>query len=52
MTFRIWLQQQWYTHCLEIEQWTGSSPTYSMQVYFQKNRWWLKRSYQHKHGAK
>jgi hypothetical protein len=52
MTFRTWLQQQWYSHCLEIEEWTGSLPTYPMQVYFQRYRWWLKREYRHQQGEK
>ena len=52
MSFRQWLQQQRYAHCLEIEEWTGRLPEYPMSVYFQRYRWWLKREYHHQQGVK
>lgn len=45
MSFRLWLQQTWYDHVSEIEQWTGHAPTYSPQDYFNKYKWWLWREY-------
>ena len=50
MTFRRWLQQRWYAHCLEIEEWTGRMPTYPMSEYFAKYKYWLKREYRHQQG--
>lgn len=50
MSFRLWLQERWYVHCLEIEEWTGRLPTYPMQEYFTKYKYWLKREYRHQQG--
>ena len=43
MSFRAWLQEMWYLHILEIEQWTGKSPEYTSQEYFNRNQWWLRK---------
>ena len=51
MSFRQWIQQQWYTHCLEIEEWTGRVPEYNLKDYFAKYKFWLKREYRHQHNA-
>ena len=51
MTFRLWLQQRWYAHCLEIEEWTGRMPTYPMSEYFAKYKYWLKREYRYQQGV-
>lgn len=45
MPFRLWLQEMWYMHQLEIEEWTGKAPGYSAQDYFGRNRWFLRRMY-------
>jgi len=50
MNFRQWLQQQWYAHCLEIEEWTGRTPDYDIKHYFNKYKYWLKREYRHQQG--
>ena len=51
MTFRQWLQQQWYAHCLEIEDWPGRLPSYPLQEYFAKYKHWLRREYRHQQNA-
>lgn len=51
MTFRRWLQEQWYAHCVEIEEWTGRLPGYPMQEYFAKYKHWLRREYRHQQGV-
>lgn len=53
MPFRLWLQEMWYVHQLEIEDWTGYSPKYTARDYYLRNRWWLKKMYrlwQKRHG--
>ena len=50
MTFRLWLNQRWYAHCLEIEEWIGRMPPYPMSEYFAKYKYWLKREYRHQQG--
>lgn len=45
MSFARWLQEMWYLHTKEIEEWTGKIPEYSSQEYFQRNRWWLRNMY-------
>ena len=47
MTFRQWLQERWYQHVLEIEEWTGQMPGYPLKEYFRRYKWWLKREYKH-----
>ena len=41
--FRVWLQNLWYENCEEQRQ--CKELPYSMQEYFQKYRFWLKREY-------
>jgi hypothetical protein len=45
MSFRVWLQEMWYLHINEIEQWTGRGPTYNSQEYFTRNKWWLRQAF-------
>jgi len=45
MPFRLWLQEMWYVHMLEVEEWTGHAPEYSAKDYFARNRWWLRQMY-------
>lgn len=47
MEFRLWLQERWYQHVLEIEEWTGRVPDYPLEEYFRRYKWWLKREYKH-----
>ena len=49
--FRQWLQQMWYNHCLEIEEWTGKVPAYDIKVYFAKYKYWLKREFRHQQNV-
>jgi hypothetical protein len=51
MTFREWLQQQWYEHCAEFESWTNRQPEYTLQEYFARYKHWLKREYRHQQNA-
>ena len=50
MTFRSWVQQQWYEHCNEFESWFKHQPEYSLQEYFNRYKYWLKREYRHQQG--
>lgn len=47
MDFRHWCCLKWYEHCDEIEQYTGSRPKYTSQMYFSIYKWWLKREYRY-----
>lgn len=47
MDFRAWCYEKWMEHCDEIEQYMGSRPTYTPQMYFSIYKWWLKREYRH-----
>ena len=47
MNFRTWLQEKWYQHMTEVEEWTGRLPAYPIQEYFNRYKWWLKREYRH-----
>ena len=51
MTFRIWLQEMWFTHQSECEGW-GQPVNYNLSEYFAKYKYWLKREYRHQQGAK
>jgi len=50
MTFRSWCVNMWYDHCDEVESWTGSSPKYLSQEYFNLYKWWLRREYRSRVG--
>ena len=44
MTFRRWVQEQWYRHLDELEQYrerTNITPA----TYFSTYKWWLRREY-------
>ena len=43
--FRIWLQNLWYENCDEHRQ--CNELPYSMNEYFQKYKYWLKREYKY-----
>ena len=45
MNFRAWCYEKWMEHCDEIEQYMGSRPTYTPQMYFSIYKWWLKREF-------
>lgn len=46
MTFRLWLQEQWYQHLQELEAWGQPAPAgYTVKQYLGKYRWWLRREY-------
>ena len=51
MTFRQWLQRQWYEHCAEFEGWTNRQPEYTLQEYFARYKHWLRREYRHQQNA-
>jgi hypothetical protein len=52
MKFRIWLNQRWYAHCFEIEEWTGRMPPYPMSEVFAKYKYWLIRESRYQQGEK
>lgn len=41
--FRLWVQRLWYENCDEHQMY--HEPKYSIQEYFQKFKYWLKREY-------
>lgn len=43
--FRLWVQNLWYENC--DEHYAHKEPSYSIQEYFQKFKYWLKREYRH-----
>ena len=46
MTFRLWLQERWYQHLQELEEWGQTAPAgYTVKQYLAKYRWWLRREY-------
>ena len=45
MKFRYWCTLKWYEHCDEVLAWTGQSPNYLSQEYFNKYKWWLRREF-------
>jgi hypothetical protein len=45
MKFRSFCYEMWYTHCDEVEAYTGSRPDYKAKDYFSKYKWFLKREY-------
>jgi hypothetical protein len=48
--FRKWLEELWRQNCEEHDAY--SEPRYTMQEYFQRYRWWLKREYQYQKGVR
>lgn len=46
--FREWLQDLWRENCDEHD--VYHEPRYTMQEYFQRYRWWLRREYRHQQG--
>lgn len=46
MSFRIWLQERWFQHKEEMENW-AQPVNYDLRQYFNKYRWWLKREYRY-----
>lgn len=45
MNFQNWLRNIWLENCQEHDVY-GELP-YTMQEYFQKYKWWLKREYRY-----
>ena len=52
MTFRTWLQNTWYAHLDELLAMGQTLPKYTLQEYFARYKYWLKREYRHQQGAK
>ena len=49
--FRAWVNQMWFEHKDEVLQMSRTAVNYDFAEYFQRNRWWLKRTYKEKqHG--
>jgi hypothetical protein len=46
--FRRWLQQIWYENCKEYEGY--NQLPYTLQEYWSRYKYWLKREYRHQHG--
>jgi hypothetical protein len=51
MTFRAWLQEMWYAHLDELMGLAQPLPKYTLQEYFAKYKYWLKREYRHQQGV-
>ena len=49
-SFRSWLEDLWRENCDERDQFR--QPRYTIQEYFRRYRWWLKREYQYQRGVK
>jgi hypothetical protein len=43
--FRIWLQNMWHEHKEEFFNYHGGAPTYDLNEYIRKHKWWLKEKY-------
>lgn len=52
MTFRRWLQEMWFNHLDELMGLGQPLPKYTLQEYFAKYKYWLKREYRHQHPVK
>lgn len=48
--FRHWCRNIWLDNCAELESY--KQLPYSLQEYFQKYKYWLKREFQHKKRSK
>lgn len=46
--FRRWVQEIWFQHCEECENWLHQRPSYDIKEYFNKYKYWLKREYRHR----
>jgi hypothetical protein len=42
-SFRLWLSELWRENCEEHDLW--KQPRYSLQEYFARYKWWLRREY-------
>jgi hypothetical protein len=47
-SFRLWVQQIWYENT--EERLTFHEKSYTINEYWNKYKYWLKREYQHQHG--
>lgn len=43
--FRLWLQNIWYENCKEHEE--HSQLPYTLQEYWSRYKWWLRREYKY-----
>jgi hypothetical protein len=50
MDFRTWLRNIWVENCLEHDQY-GELP-YTMEEYFQRYKWWLKREFRYQQKSR
>ena len=48
--FRTWLQELWRANCDEHDGY--QEPRYTLQEYFAKYKWWLRREYRHQQTLK
>lgn len=48
--FRQWLEDLWRDNCDERA--IFGQPPYTMQEYFRRYRWWLRREYQYQQGGR
>jgi len=48
--FRTWLAELWRNNCEELDGY--GQPRYTLQEYFARHKWWLKREYQYQRGAR
>jgi hypothetical protein len=51
LSFRHWLQNKWYEHKAELEEY-NQPLSYDLSEYFDRYKYWLKREYRHQQGAK
>lgn len=48
--FRSWLEDLWRDNCSEHDDY--NEPRYTLQEYFAKYKWWLRREYRHQQTLK
>jgi hypothetical protein len=48
--FRAWLEELWRENCDEHDAY--HEPRYTIQEYFSRYKYWLKREYRHQQGVK
>jgi hypothetical protein len=41
--FRVWVENFWHENCIENRYWKDTE--YTLEEYFQKYKYWLKREY-------
>jgi hypothetical protein len=46
-TFRLWLQEKWFEHRDELDSLHLGVPDYTIQEYFNRHKYWLKREYRY-----